>query len=243
MIEEELKKIPFEVFDTIMTNSLYNSYAMECVTMGLLKPGEKVPIEKFAKDLALEHYFTENCKRDLEGYAIDENEMIKNKDFDYFAKEFLFSALDLVFVNAPLNSPTDDDDGVMDYKDGLREYIKGLYPLFRNLVTTKVQYDFNNTVDNEVRQYRNGIPNFLSDIRVKKLAKGKCVRKYFKTVSVVPYYVQRLVANNNKYILVNNDTDSLDYKLALLSAVIFLNPEHSKLLELKMRQWETVTFS
>ncbi len=58
-------------------------------------------------------------------------------------------------------------------------------------------------------------------------------------MGTVPYYVQRLIENKNgKYILRNNDTNSNDYKLALLSELVFMNCEHGKLLELKMRRWE-----
>ena len=46
------------------------------------------------------------------------------------------------------------------------------------------------------------------------------------------------MANKNRYLLANSDTDSLDYKLAVLSAIHFMNFEHTKLFKLKEQKWE-----
>lgn len=41
-----------------------------------------------------------------------------------------------------------------------------------------------------------------------------------------------------RYFLKNNDTDSIDYKLALFSCFSFYQEENAKLFELKMSRWE-----
>ncbi len=222
-----------------MVNSLFNRYAIECVTMGTLQPNDKIPVEQFVRDLELEHVYSPNCKDNLLGYAITEDGKVVNQPFDYFAKEFLYSALNLFFIEAPLNTQTEDDDGVMDYKYGLREYIKGLYSTFCEILSVNVEYDFYELVCPIDKRQQKAVRKFLFDIKVKKLKQGKNVCRYCKETDDVPYYVQRLIENKNgKYILRNNDTNSNDYKLALLSELVFMNCEHGKLLELKMRRWE-----
>lgn len=239
MIDNEIKNTSMNIFNTIAVNSLFNSYAIECVTMGTLQPNDAIPVERFVKELALEQTHLVNFKNDLSGYAITENGKVANCPFDYFAKEFLYSALNALFIDAPLNTQTEDDDGIMDYKYGLREYIKGMYSMFCEILSAKVEYDFYELVGSIDKHQQKAVQKFLFDIKVKKLKQGKNVSRYCKAMGFVPHYVQRLIENKNgKYILRNNNTDSTDYKLALLSALGFLNYEHSKLLELKMQCWE-----
>ena len=49
-----------------------------------------------------------------------------------------------------------------------------------------------------------------------------------------------LIVEKNRYLLANSDTDSLNYKLATLSAIHFMNWEHTKLFELKAQKWDTL---
>ncbi len=239
MSNNEIKKALMNIFNAIKVSSLFNSYAIECVTMGTLHPNDEIPVEQFVKDLALGSCMRKCEYYDLQGYAIDENKKVVNEEFDYFAKEFLYSALNTLFIDAPLNTQAEDDDGVMDYKYGLREYIKGLYAMFCEILSVKVEYDSYELVRPRDKRQQKAVQRLLFDIKVKKLKQGKNVSSYCKAMGSVPYYVQRLVENKNgKYILQNNNTDSIDYKLALFSALNFFNYEHSRLLELKMQRWQ-----
>lgn len=239
MSDREIKNTAMNIFNNIIVNSLFNSYAIECVTMGTLQPNDEIPVERFVRELSLEHIYSANCKNDLSGYAITEDGKVKNRPFDYFAKEFFYSALNMLFIDAPLNTQTENDDGIMDYKYGLREFIKEQYSMFCEILSVKVEYDFYEFACPIDKRQQNAIQKFLFDIKVKKLKQGKNISNYCKAMDFVPYYVQRLIENKNgKYILLNNNTDSNDYKLALMSALSFLNYAHSKLLQLKMQLWE-----
>ena len=58
----------------------------------------------------------------------------------------------------------------------------------------------------------------------------------------MPYYVKRLLkVKKGRCLLANSDAESLDFRLAVLSAIEFMNAEHTQLFELKARKWaETV---
>lgn len=241
MCYEELENTSLEILNTIVVNCMFNSYAIECVTLGELAPTDSIPFEKYVKDLSLEKYLS--CyRRDLSGYAIDENETVTKEEFDYFAKEFLYSALSTIFCDAPAYSSIENDDGLPDYKYGLRKYIKNLYPIFCKIAKTEAQVYFNGIAHLVDEYQRNNIHKFLFDIKVNGLKQGQCVSNYFSNIKFLPYYIKRLIEiKDGQFILINNNADSLAYKLALLSMVGFLNPIHTKLWENKIRQWENTS--
>ena len=83
------------------------------------------------------------------------------------------------------------------------------------------------------------ISKFLIAIKARGLRQGECVNRYVKDLPYIPYFVQRLLrVEKNRYLLANSDTDSLDYKLAILSAIHFMSWENTKLFELKAQKWE-----
>ena len=73
----------------------------------------------------------------------------------------------------------------------------------------------------------------------KKLRKGTHVDRYIKRISYHSEYLNRLIRiHKGHYILINSDTDSLDYKLALISALCFCTGRNKGLFELKIKAWE-----
>ncbi len=67
---EEIKEELIRIFNTIIISGMFNSYAMECVIMGTLQPNDKIPVERFVKDLALERLYSADFQHDLEGCAL-----------------------------------------------------------------------------------------------------------------------------------------------------------------------------
>ena len=117
-----------------------------------------------------------------------------------------------------------------------------LYPLFKQIIKTEVEpIDivpvFKDRKDETVCYDR--ISKFLIAIKVRGLRQGECVNRYVKDLPYIPYYAQRLLrVEKNRYLLANSDTDSLEYKLAILSAIHFMNWDHTKLFEQKAQKWE-----
>ena len=126
---------------------------------------------------------------------------------------------------------------------GLSKFIMSLYLLFKQII--KIEVDsidivsvFKNRKDETICYDR--ISKFLIAIKARGLRQGECVSRYVTDLPYIPYFVQRLLrTDKNRYLLVNSDTDSLGYKLAILSAIHFMNWEHTKLFKLKAQKWES----
>lgn len=116
--------------------------------------------------------------------------------------------------------------------------------MFKEIITTEVQPDLFSAVPDildktELRIYYQKVTKFVTAIRLKRLKQGGCVDRYVKDMSFISPFVMRLLKRKkHRYLLKNSDTNSIDYKLALLSCFQFMNDYNTKLFELKMLRWE-----
>ena len=245
--EEELIKLRrvLLAFCAIDVNSIFNAYVIENVVFGDLKPGDKIPFDKFIEDLELTAWKVYCVRDSIEGVAIAEDETIADKEIAFFEKECFIFHMNYVFDTAPYSKRKDDDEnGLRPFnKEGLSDYIMRLFPLFQNILATEAEHNFFETAspfpDRVVQTaYYEKIAKFLVAIITRGLRQGSCVDRYIKDVPYLPYYVKRLLKEKNgRFLLANSDTESLDFRLAVLSAIHFMNAEHTQLFELKARKW------
>ena len=233
------------LFRAIDVSSIFNAYAIENVVFGDLKPKDKVPFEKFIKDLELTAWQPYSVRDCIAGVAITENETIADKEIVFFEKECFIFHMNDVFDTAPYSKRKDEDEnGLHPFnKEGLNDYIMRLFPLFRNILATEAEHDFfeiaSPFADRAVQTacYEK-IAKFLVAIITRGLRQGGCVDRYIKDLPYLPYYVKRLLKEKDgRFLLANSDTESLDFRLAVLSAIHFMNAEHTQLFELKARKW------
>ncbi len=234
-----------KAFLAIDLSAIFNAYAIENVTFGDLKPKDKIPFDKFIDDLKLNAgkvYYFRDC---IEGIAIAKDETIADKEIVFFEKECFLFHMNCVFETAPQSKRKDfDENGLPSYnKEGLNDYIMRLFPLFQNILATQVEYDFFETASpfsngvEETACYEK-IAKFLVAIITRGLRQGGCVDRYIKDLPYLPYYVKRLLkVKDGRFLLANSDAESLDFRLAVLSAMHFVNAEHTRLFELKVQKW------
>ena len=80
---------------------------------------------------------------------------------------------------------------------------------------------------------------FISAIKIKKLRQGSRIDRYINKITYRSVYLERLIKPyKGHYLLANSNTESLDYKLAVLSCFMFCTSENEKLFELKIKRWE-----
>ena len=234
-----------KTFLAIDMSALFNAYAIENVVFGELKTGEKIPFEKFIEDLGLtagQVYCVRDC---IAGVAIAEKETITEKELDFFEKECFIFHMNYVFDTAPYSKKKDDDEnGLRPFnKEGLNDYIMSLYPLFKRILQTEVERDFFELISPFPDRFAQTacyekIAKFLVAVITRGPRQGGCVDRYVKDLPYLPYYVKRILKfKNGRYLLANSDTESLDFRLAVLSAIHFMNAEHTQLFELKARKW------
>lgn len=166
-------------------------------------------------------------------------------DFDKLCFEVFRDRIDFLFTDVPIDKSFDDDgEDIYHYKYGWYEYIKSIYPLFKEIIKTEVTPDLFATVpdvlDNEVkRDYYGKATKFVLAIKLKGLRQGGRIDRYIAKMPFISPLLMRLIRKDKgHFYLKNNDLNSLDYKFALLSCFQFMNDYNTKQFELKMLRWE-----
>ncbi len=247
MTAEERKALIriLKAFFAMDASALFNAYAIESVAFGDLKPRDEIPFDKFIEDLGLTAWQVYSVRNCIGGVAIAENETIADKDIGFFEKECFIFHMNDVFDTAPYSKRKDDDEnGLRPFnKEGLNGYIMRLFPLFHKILATETEHDFfeiaSPFLDRAAQTacYEK-IAKFLVAIITRGLRQGSCVDRYLKGLPYLPYYVKRLLkVKNGHFLLANSDAENLDFRLAVLSAIHFMNAEHTQLFELKARKW------
>ena len=89
--DSELMQRVVDIFRAIDVNATMNAYAIENVIFGDLKPGDKIPFDKFVEELGLHTWQPYSVRDSIEGIAIAEDETIADKEIVFFEKEcFIF---------------------------------------------------------------------------------------------------------------------------------------------------------
>ena len=238
-IKEFEKSQGTDVMNAMVVNVLINNYTLENVAFGKLKPNDEIPFDKYVEELNLQKFKPDLCRDMIEGnYITRQGRVVDKAEEDFIMECFLFN-IQNVFMAYPKCSIAFGKDDF-----GFSKFIMSLYPLFKQIIKTEVEVEqlnlapvFNNRKDETACYDR--ISKFLIAIKARGLRQGECVNRYVKDLPYIPYFVQRLLrTDKNRYLLANSDTDSLDYKLAILSAIHFMKRENTKLFELKAQKWE-----
>lgn len=143
----------------------------------------------------------------LLGLVLSESETIIDKGSDFFFYEFFSFQMNNIFECARHSDREFEDNSLYPFKNGLKEYIKDLYPLFKSIITLEIDYSFYDILPQiEERKARSDfykmLSRFLVAIKVKRLRQGKCVDRYLKNLPFLPCFAERLVSKRKgKYIL------------------------------------------
>ena len=228
-----------DTMNAMVVNVLIKNYTLENVAFGELSPNDKIPFDRFIEELDLQKFNPYSFSDIIGGSYITMDGRVANRAEDEFIMECFLFQIQNVFMSAQCSIAFGKDDF------WFSKFIMNLYPLFKQIIKTDVEVKpseltpvFKDRKD-ETACY-DGIAKFLISIKARSLRQGSCVDRYVKDLPYIPYFVQRLLKQNkNRYLLANSDTDSLDYKLAILSAIHFMNWDHTKLFEQKAQKWES----
>ncbi len=232
-----------KAFLNIEANILINLYTNENVLFGRININDKVPIKQYLEEIGF-------CNIDkflddlfLNGHNV-ENGYVIERDFDERCFELYRSKIDLLFSKIPIDKSFEEDGDIYHYKYGWFEYLKNLYHLFKEIIKTQVEPDLFAAVpdlldETENRIYYAAVSKFVLAIKTRGLRQGGRIDRYIKNINFLSPLIQRLIKKQKgHFYLKNNDINSLDYKLALLSCFRFMNKDNAKLFELKILQWE-----
>lgn len=241
-VKNEMNKREESICSWFYASILIGRYAEENLLLGKIGNGEQISVADYLYDLGINVFATGVKSENLSGPFISDGK-IAYDDFDKFCYTVYGEMCNCLFWKAPV-ADTDEDDELEHYKNGLYEYLKDLYVIFRDVVKTEVEYDWFSLMPDisdkeERRAYDERAFAFVNAIRVLRLKVGGCVSRYFKGLPYVSPFLEKLVEKKRgRYFLKINDVNSLEYKLALLSCLRFIHAENTKLFELKMKRWE-----
>lgn len=226
---------------------LFNLYTNENIIFKRLKPSEPIPFTKYIDELGLQSLARFLDSNLIDGEYINKS-CVADIDFNIRCFNFYKDRIDYMFEGAPISKEFDEDaHDIYHYKNGLYEYLKDLYSLFEVIIKTDIEPDLFAAVPNlmnkdELNNYYSKTVKFVKAIKLKHLRQGRRVDRYVNELPLLSPFIKRLVKKHKgHFLLANSDTNSIDYKLALLSCFRFYNEENAKLFELKMLKWEENT--
>ncbi len=224
---------------SIFLNIEMNKVAEEYVVLGRLRPGDSAKRDDVFRDLGLQDCDFRTLPEDYEGDVLDAEGKVWERDVDeYFRRRYYNFAMSCIFDEAPMTEKDFGDDKMFFFCDEMRAYIDGCFPLFLEVLSQDVACDaFSLALPMPVgilRAGKNRMAKFLADVYLQGMRKGQNVTKWFAGALYVPPQVQALVRTQGKKILLAcDDVQSVEYKLALLSVVMFLSAENTALYDVK----------
>lgn len=240
--QQYTKENILKAFASLDAHILLKLYQKENILFGRIKPNEIPPLERYIEELGLQGIANLLDLQIFENLNFEPDQV---NDYNKICFEVFRDRIDFLFTDVPIDKSFDDDDeDIYHYKYGLYDYVKNLYPLFKEIIETEVTPDLFTAVpdvlDKDVsRDYYIKAIKFVLAIKLKGLRQGGRVDRYIaKMPFISPLLMRLLNKRKGHFYLKNNDMNSLDYKFALLSCFQFMNDYNTKLFELKMLRWE-----
>lgn len=159
-----------KLINSLQAKILINMYIVENIVLGKISPGEKIPFDRYIKEINIEHLVTNSIREYLYGDILDENEYIRIKPAQDYYFSFFTDNINNIFESAPqytsklINNKIDSFDELSStsvsqslctmissvshlntklasFKYGLKDYLYELYPLFYEITQTEVEPD------------------------------------------------------------------------------------------------------
>ncbi len=205
-----------------------NDCIIEDVVLGNIQPCERIPLEDYMHYLRLPCGVNE-LRAKLSGFAIGENGRVCNREVADFKYMFFKNQMKRIFFENP----------ILEYnifnKRNISKQVEDEEAFFQ-----KIQIVFQDVLN--VENYEKieakaleptdalKVEKFVAAIKLLKLQTGRKVSFWLARVKNRPEYLKRMtLVKWATLILDNNDTDSLEYKLSVLSTFRFIQYSNSDL--------------
>ena len=182
-----------EVIGAILSfnaNILMNAYTNENVIFGRINANDKIPIKQYLVDIGFRNIDRFFDKLFLNGHNIKDGYVVE-KDFNDRCYELYCDKMNAIFDNVPICKiyQTENID-LFYYKFGLYDYLKGLFPLFNEIIRTEVAPDIFTAIPNildekEKQEYYLAASKFLIAIKIKRLRQGRRIDRYIKNMKFI----------------------------------------------------------
>lgn len=216
--------------DIILTNGAIqiNDCIIEDVVLGNIQPCEKIPLEDYMHYLRLPCGVNE-LRAKLSGFAIGENGCVSRQHINDFRSEFFNKQITRIFLKNPILEYSVFGKKALSREiEDKKTFFKKIYDIFQKVINIQEYEDiktFSLSPENALR-----VEKFVAAIKLLKLQNGRKVSFWLARVRNRPEYLKRMTRVKwATLILDNNDTDSLEYKLSVLSTFRFIQYSNSDL--------------
>lgn len=195
----ETQNFMFRLSEKVV-NFEMNNYTMENILFGKLQPNEKIPFDKFVKELDIGFYKPYLHRDSISGIAISKDENVINCDFFTCAKMLYNFYMNKIIGAALYQMPLCDDYELFVFQYNLKTYAEDLFPIFMQILNTEIRTS-NLFLKNAIpfsEQYYAKLARFVIAIRTKKLRPLKRVDKYLIDLPFIPFYINRLLILKKK---------------------------------------------
>lgn len=261
-LQQQINKNQREIISAInglILNALVNNLVFENVVMGHLKINDDVPIDTYLHDLGIriKDFNLDEYPRIFAGASISNEIKVINKDLNYFCKDFYYMKMnntffDFILKRTQWNLNELENNDRTEYLEHFPEYIANfilnLYPTFKQIAQQKIEYEFYDVIpllskDEELKQ-NTALTKLLINIAFRGKRVGAKIDRYVKQLVYVPKYLKTIIKNKKgHYYIINNDIESMDYKIAFLSAFDFKSRENYQIWYMKLDKWIAQKFN
>ena len=231
------------VIYSIGLHVMFNRYALENIVLGIIRPGDKIPYEEYLDAFEMRDQEQYMIRGAICGNVIDQDEKIIVQPLEKYFRQFFIEQIESMFESAPKHKNSSEED-IPQYKFGLYEYLNDVYEIYKDILLTEARpdyFDYLYDFTDRRKLIRNDVltAKFVAAIKLRKLRQGRRIDRYIKEMTFRSEYLSRLIREHKgHYILANSDTESLDYKLALISSFSFCTEKEKDLFNPKIRAWE-----
>ena len=229
----DISKIAEGVY-VIAANTLLNAYALENIVTGKIHPKDCVPVDEYFNDLDIGQY-KEEVLYNIGGTVIDDSAYIKDRAIVEFCMDFFSFNINSIFAEAPKYSDEFEIDTMLcDFDKDIMNYIDELFIIFCNIVInqipSKTYLPFSDISIYNLDKYCKGLYILKKDI---------CIDNYIKYNRISLDSVQNIVIEKNQLVyLRQTDSDSIEYKLYLLSMFKFQSKQNQEIYLSMIENWK-----
>lgn len=211
MIVEDIREATY----VMMANIYLNIYTLENIVAGRISPQEKIPLELYLEDLGLNEY-KEAIRYNIAGVIIDDNACVREETIEKFCMEYFSIYMNLILEDAQ-NGINDfiSDNGLLDFDTDLLIYIDELFEIFcRIVINQKPTISFLPQAILKEERCNNKMTNRINcDI---------CIDNYLEISEIALETISQIIEEKNgKIYLKKKGSETIDYKLTVLSLFKF----------------------
>lgn len=207
-------------------------YLLENIVLGKIGPGEKIPLEKYMEELRLKCGRSELFKQ-LSTSMLINGDCVANRNITDFCQAYFKAQMNKLFRESCILKYKSFKTGELSSDiENESEFYQKVFAVFWDVLNVACG---SNTIYPLQGSGLERMRKFVAAMKLMHLHPGKKVSCWLARMRDMPIYTRQMVnLQYGVYILENNDTDSIEYKLSVLSAFEFCTHENARIMAEKL---------